>query len=162
MNATYLSHLFLHQLLILIIHRENCQIFNHSISICSATTPPGPWRPLADASTLLRHLLVSMSDLTTQFSAACSYFLLPTVSYKYFLHNYVIRLNLRSSGTDRPLVRLSTIDDNSGFERWSVVPKMVFLYWFFTAKVSSSTQHCFTICGEVTQLLQLSDSTPTQ
>jgi hypothetical protein len=126
----------------------------------SATTPSGPWPPSADASTISRHLLVFLSYITTQFSAACSYILL--LSQLYFLHNYVIGLNLRSSVIGRPLVRLSPIDDNPGFERRSVVQKMDFLYWSIQAKVSSSPQHRFTICGEVTQLLQLSDSSPTQ
>jgi len=121
MNATYFNHLSLHHLLSLIIHREeNCQISIHSIY--SATPSSGPWPPLADASILLRHLLVTLSDLTTQFSAACRYFLLLTVSYKYFLHNRVIRLNLRSPGIGRPLVTLLTTilvsNEDLLFRRW--------------------------------------------
>jgi hypothetical protein len=160
MNSTYLSYLFLHHLLSLIIHREeNCQISIHSIPsmalqpLLGSGLPQQPYFSVI-CSSRCRILLRSFQQPAV--------FVLLAVSYKYFLHKYVIRLNLRSSGIGRPLVRLSTIDDNPGFERRSVIPKTVFIYWSITAKVSSSPQHCITICGEVTQLLQLSDSSPPQ
>lgn len=156
MNTTYLSHLFLHHLLSLIIHREeNWKISIHSTASITLQPLLGPGLPQQTPP----YSVICSSHC--QISSMKSLFII-TVSYKYFLRNYVIRLNLRSSGIGRPLVRLSTIDDNPCYERGFVFSKIVFLYWSITATVSSSPQHCFTICGEVTQLLQPSDSSPTQ
>jgi len=122
MNATYFTHLFLHHLLSLIIHREeNCQISIHSIPSIALQPLLGPGPPQQTppyfsviCSSHCRILLRSFQRPAVTFYSL--------VSFKYFLHNCVIRLNLLSPGTGRPLViLLMTIlvsNEDLWFRRW--------------------------------------------